>query len=405
MPQINLIRLTRLVITVLPVLLLSFNSSSAQAIIDLRSQDLSSNIIELKGPWEVFPFVLLEPGENIKPDDVLYLPHHWKLGGGPIGFVSYRTQVILPGNLSQQEMALSMPDVYSCFAVIINGTLSGSNGTVGTSKSNEEPQWLPKVIHFSTLKDTVEIIIHVSNFHHSKGGVDKPIRIATAQLMDTTSKEIFLSEAFLFLILVAIALASFLITSKVKSKALPFYFGLVCISWALRTVFSNNYLAVQFFNDLNWNLVVKIEYISIYASTLFALLFVRALFPDDFNKRLHVFYIVASIVFTFFTLLTPPLIFTRFVSVYLAFSAFLIISVLFVTLKAFVFDRRGVNTMMLAIFFLAGVFAYVILSYYRFVPFNIYIFILGFLMIFTLCAIALWGRLKGEVYFTKEDKI
>lgn len=371
-----------------------------QAIIDLRDHDLAKNTFSLTGPWEVYPFVILESKERVSPDQLVNLPHLWNFGGETQGFVSYRTQIILPTSVVGKEIALKMPDVYSSFSAIINGERLANNGTVGMSATEENPQWLPSMTTFTPLQDTLEVIIQISNFHHSKGGIDKPILISAAHLMKTTWRDTFVAESLLFVILTMIGFAS-LVTSVVMSfRLLPFYFGILCVSWAIRTVFSNNYVAVQLFNEIDWTLVVRTEYISFYAATLFGLLFVRELFPLELSRRLTMLYVFASLAFTVFTLAFSPSIFTRFVSVYLAFSAFLLISVLFVTLRAFVLDRKGVNIMMLSILLATGVFGYVILSYYKLVAFNIYVFILSFAAVFLLSGTALWKHLKNEVPLT-----
>jgi hypothetical protein len=98
-------------------------------------------------------------------------------------------------------------------------------------------------------------------------------------------------------------------------------------------------------------------------------------------------------VFTLFTLLTPPLQFTRYVQLYLAFSGLLLISILVIVFRAYLESRQGMGILIYCLFLAAVLFGYVILAYEGLFALNPFIFNGGFLILFFSGGIATLNRL------------
>jgi 7TM diverse intracellular signalling len=175
------------------------------------------------------------------------------------------------------------------------------------------------------------------------------------------------------------------------------YFSLFCIAWALRSVFSNEYLAVQKFPSTAWVWVVRIEYLTLYLSTLFGLLFVTKLFPKDYSKFFKSTFTSIALVFTVLTIATQPIFFTSYVQIYLAFSATVLVSTIIILIKAFINDRQGASTMLGSIFISALLFAYVILAYQNVLVLSKLIFNIGFLLVFLTLSAGIRNHLKKSI--------
>lgn len=378
--------------------ILSFAQNQSDAEIQLSARDLENTTFKLDGPWEFYPFHLLQSKPLTIPTSIVQLPHLWNLESEATGFASYRSLIILTHRTNATQLSLHMPDVYSAYTLLINGRFAARNGVVGTSREQTRPHWLPQLINFTPTSDTTEIIIHVSNFHHSKLGIGKPITISSSTFMTSADNKSHSMELILVITLSILAITALVFYASIQNKQLVLiFYSLLCISWALRAAFSNDYLAVRWFNNLDWNWVVRVEYLTLYSSTLFGLFFVQEFYPRDFNKRFRPFYIVNSSLFTLTTLFTAPIFFTRFVNVYLAFSALLVVSIIFVLIRAFIQDRKGIAFMSACILIVSCLFGYLILSYENLVPFSSLYFNFGFLMIFILLSLALWFRVKPSL--------
>lgn len=171
-------------------------------------------------------------------------------------------------------------------------------------------------------------------------------------------------------------------------------YSLLCLSWIIRAAFSNHYQIVQWFQDINWYLVVRTEYISLYLSTLFGSLLVGSLFPREVSKVFRAIYIVASIGFTLFTLLVSPLLFTAYVQLYLGLSSALLLSILVIVTRAYSVSREGATLVLIAAFFGVAMFGYVIMAYQGVFPMSELFFNTGFLLQFILTLIAIDKRVR-----------
>jgi len=363
--------------------------------IHLSATNLENTEYRLDGPWEFYPFQLVRPNSPISSRSLVKLPHLWHLEGGSTGFASYRTQLILLNRKNPIQLSLYMPDVYSAYTLLINGERAGTNGVVGTSRDQEQPHWLPQIINFTASGDTTEIIIHISNFHHNKFGIGKPITISSSTLMISSVNQNHRMELILFIALCTMALFSLIVYVGVTTKQhVLLFFSLLCFSWAVRTAFSNNYLAVKWFSQLDWNWVVRVEYLTLYSTTLVGLFFVQEFYPEDFNKRFRSFYLVSSALFSLVTIFTEPLFFTSLIDLYLAFSGLLIINIIIVLIRAFIQDRKGILFIATCIFIGACLFGYLIFSYENLMSFSSWLFNISFMMIFISCSFALWLKFK-----------
>ncbi|WP_276371554.1 7TM-DISM domain-containing protein [Chryseolinea sp. H1M3-3] len=348
----------------------------------------SEESFALYGPWEYYPFTFLKPGSLLPHFEEVYIPHLWNAQGVAEGFATYRTTVHIPQNLIHTNFVLRLPDVYSSYQIWIDQKYYTGNGKVGTERSHSEPEWCPRIIQFIPTDEAIEIIIHVSNFHHAYGGIGKMIYLEKKATEPKFSIKTIMDEG-LFIGLTLLVLANLFYFVAYKKKVFLF-FTLLTFSWAIRSAFSNDYLIAQYFPNFPWSYLVKVEYLTIYLSTLFGLLFVSSFFPKDFSNAFKWFYIVASVLFTLFTIVTDPILFTRYLNIYLAFSASLLIAIVFVILKAFINDREGSTFLMRCI--LAGtlLFGYTILSYKNFIVLYKPFFNTAFFLIFLAVSVGLW---------------
>jgi len=370
-----------------------------EGVLDFHLGSLQKKSIALDGFWKFYPNQLLTTQDFKKDSSPAYtkIPSWWHADEKipPVEFGTYRIVVILSKEDAQRQLALKMPDVYSSYSLWINGEHKGDNGTVGPTKETSSPQWKPTTYAFTSKSDTLEIIIQFANFYHSRSGINTSIYLGDSELLIHQEKQTKTWGTILFSALWIFALASlcYFLIKKGQDKALIYYASL-CVAWAFRSVFSNYYLSVQWFPDINWSLCVKIEYITLYLSTLFGSLLLGRLFPREVNKVFRYGYIACCLLFTIFTLVTPPSIFTQFVQLYLALSAILLFSMLVIVTKAYIENRQGINNLVICIFFAVIMFAYVILAYEGLFELNAIVFNTGFFILFLFTGIATIIRLN-----------
>ena len=386
---------------ILALLLVSLRSeapqpSSSEALFIVPQGQLDKESIELKGIWEFYPNEFMDDAEHLNSANQTYVlvPSWWseEEGKALVQYGTYRLRVLIPTTDRQKALALKMPDVYSAYELYVNDQLLGQNGLVGTSLESSKPQWKPATYFFEHKKDTLEVVIKLSNFHHHRTGINSALVLGTAAQLEQAKSRTEISNLILFSGLTVLSLIGIVLYFR-RSKNQYLLYTLLCFSWIVRAAFSNHYQIVQWFEDINWNLVVRTEYISLYLSTLFGSLLVGSLFPKEVSKVFRIIYILACISFTVFTLAVPPVLFTAYVQLYLGLSTILLISILVVVARAYSESREGIALLLAAALMAVAMFGYVILAYQGLFSLNEMFFNIGFLLMFILALMAVGERI------------
>src|SRR6185295_9685901 len=122
----------------------------------------------------------------------------------------------------------------------------------------------------------------------------------------------------------------YLVTEK---KKIIIYFALLCLTWSVRAVFSNLYTFISFVPDFNWTVMVKIEYVTLFFTMIWAILFLSRVFSKEDNKIIKYLLVGSNSLFITYAILTSPVSFTRWLPVYLSFCGILLLYATFLVLK------------------------------------------------------------------------
>ncbi len=362
---------------------------------DLRSVNLTEeSAVALRGQWEYYGASLLDPsvfGTSVVPQpEHISFPSVWndlnrsRTPGN--GYATYRLLVLISGN---DPIALELPHFYSNYALWINGKKIAGNGTVGTSKETSVPAWLPQTVVFEPDDDTLEFVIQASNFHHALGGIREDILLgnpAALAMKRTVAMTSFLVAA---IILFLIALVAFFIYVFGRRDSAFLYLSLLAFTWAVRSLFSNLYIANHYIPSISWEVGVTIEYLSLYLTMAWAILFVSSVFMSEVKRVFTILFCSINALFTVITLLSEASFYTQFLPVYLSTAGLLLLYVLYILVRAVISDLEGVWLMISCLFLAVMVFAYDIISYEGFAFYNPIVVNTGYVIIFILLAATL----------------
>jgi hypothetical protein len=396
----HLIRCLVIAVLCLPQMVLAQNALAKKGLMDLSEWDFfNRGPANLSGEWEFYMSELVSPEsfttQSRPPQDYIDFPGTWNEYSKSLrpgdGYATYRLKVVVA---SPRELAMELPHFYSCYTLWINSRQVAFNGTIGTSEKTTVAQWLPQTVSFRTETDTLDIVIQVANFHHAKGGVREPILLGDMQELGFKRQVAITSNLVLFGCLVVITLvfiSIFLFTSK-KQGAVLYVAGL-CLTWGLRSVFSNRYVANYYFPDFPWELCVKIEYITLYLMMVFAILFLASIFRNEVNTAFKYMFCIFNGIFIALTIFFQASLYTQFLPVYLSFCAVLLIYIIYILIRALVYEREGAWIMISCLFLGVILFSYDLFSYQVLATFNPVIINLGYLIMFILMAVCLLYQL------------
>lgn len=370
-----------------------------QGVIDLRQYDFAEGAVKLEGEWEFYMSELLSPADIsalTSPRDYQTFPSVWNdisksLKPG-YGFATYHLKALV--NKAPIDLALEIPHVYSNYKLWVNNNVIASNGVVGVSPETSSPQWLPQTVSFRSEKDTLDIVLQISNFHHAKGGIREDIQLGNPDSLLKKRQVAVTSNLGLMISLIVLSVAFVLVYLIIRSENAALYFAALCITWAIRAGFSNLYIVTSFMPDFPWDIAVRIEYITLYLTMIWAVCFISSVFPHDISQMFKYLFVSCNIIFCLLTAFLSPGLFTQFLPVYLSFSAILLLYIIYVLIHAIIYERNGVWVIVSCFMVGVIVFGYDIVSYHAFADFNSILINTGYVVMFILMAIGLSLKLE-----------
>lgn len=340
-------------------------------VIDLRGQSLDEKIA-LNGQWLFYWHELINPGDSIQNKGILVdFPYRWT---DPIhgksfpsyGYATYQLRVLLPEIKTQ--MRIAMPETYTAYKLFVNGQLVAYNGKVGTDAKNTVPYWEYKTAELPHLTDTLNILLQVANFSHSKGGIKKPLWIGNKSDIILKRKQTEAIDLLLTGCLIMgglFFLGLYLTGNRDKAILLFAFYSLV---YSYRVAGIDNYVLHTIMPNLSWYITIRLEYLSLFAGIGLFALYTRYLYPQDINPRIVNAIALFCFVFSIAALILPPLFFTKLINPFLAVMLFCLVYVPYVYSLAYLRKRPGAIYTLLSSFALMPVFAITLLHYWSIIP-------------------------------------
>ncbi len=372
------------------------NPRAERGILDLKEWDFHNGKAPLNGYWRFYDNELLRSVPQESRDALLvdfpkiFNDIREKQTGQ--GIATYSLSIILPNH--SDSLAMEIPQIYSSYELWVDETLIASNGKVGVSEQESVPQWMPQTVSFLPTSDTINIRLLISNFHHNIGGIKEPIFLGTTNLLQAQRNlavKSILAEAGILILIGVVAFFLFIVTA---TRGIIFYFSMLCISWAIRALFSNLYVSIAFYPEFSWNAMIRIEYITLYLTMTWAILFLGRIFAEEGHRMVKYFFVGANIFFIVFTLFIEPLYFTKWLPAYLIMTVLLLIYALIVIIRALVNERAGVWYLTLSISLGICIYAYDLFVYQGVFEYNPIILSTGYILIFSMLAMALLYKIN-----------
>lgn len=247
----------------------------------------------LNGHWNFYWNQLIDPQKDSIDWDVanINVPSYWNYLNDkngqlpPQGFGTYAIQVVLPPNFDQR-MALYFPSIDVAYSVFVNGERIGGCGKVGHSKDDELPEYKQNLLYFDPDSDTLSILVHVSNFHHRRGGIWRTPVIGTHPVMTQFRQSNNIFNNITLGILLSFGIFFLIFSFYYKQERAILYLAIAFLFMFLRGM-TTNQISLSILTDISWNWIIRIEYISMFLTLYFGLWGFHFLIPIGWiNKTL-----------------------------------------------------------------------------------------------------------------------
>ena len=358
-------------------------------VLDIQNWNFANDgSIVLEGEWEFYWDTLIEP-ESFPTSLNPIFPHFPSLWSGISidgenlsnhGYATYRLTILY--RHSEDLLALKIPDYYTSYKLWLNGEEFSENGKVGTNKAEQTPHILPVTKSFHTHRDTIELVLQISNYYHSKGGAAIAPEIGTNLVLEMERElglgiDLLLTGALLMGGLFFLGLFMF---GRQDKGVL--YFALFCLTYSYRMIGYGNYFLHSLIPDVSWNITTRAEYIALFLSAYFFMQFIQAVYPRETNKIFAGVLKIIALIFVAITLALPGYIFTLTVNPFLVTLLIYILYGSFIIIWAAINRRQGSQYALISIIIMFGVFIISILHYLGLSAPHPYISFFGYVLFF-----------------------
>lgn len=294
-----------------------------RGVLDLRAQDLDRPH-SLAGEWEFAYGRFESPGatDRSRPlDDAAFvpLPSTWKdlvsegekLPGS--GFATYRLRILLGAHFPER-LALLVPGWETAYALYVDGNPVAEAGKPGVERESSFPSWRSVVVDFPVTGGTVELMAHISNFHHARGGPAMTPLLGTPRAVREFRERGLGVKFFTFGSLLMIALYHLAIFLPRRTEKSALYFASFCLLMAVRALVVDEQGILLLLPKIPWDLHVRLAYLPFTLGVPAFALFLRSLFRDEMNAVVTLAFNGVAFAYLALVLFTPPLVFTAFLT-------------------------------------------------------------------------------------------
>jgi hypothetical protein len=295
---------------------------------DLSGVDFGSGeLVRLDGDWAFFPDRLLTPEDMgrgaIEAKETVRVPSSWAMAEGflrprrpPTGVATLRLRLRVPPQ--GREWAIRLPNANSATRLFVNGKELAELGRVSDRPEDYLPSNGLALPEFYAEGGELEVLMQVANFSSPAIGTwDSPIlgeawAIRKKRQLDVVSTSL-ISGALLIMGLYHLGL--YILRKKDRTSLL---FGLICLLMMVRNHIMGERLLLNLFPPgiASWQWAFRIEHLSAHLTLpLFALFFAR-LFPRQVRPRPVRAIVAVGCVWAALILLTPPMVYQRFLHWY-----------------------------------------------------------------------------------------
>ena len=377
-------------------------------VLDLRNIHLATTSVSLNGEWRFYWKELKDSLDaSATGGSLVQFPSLWNnttIQNQPIGSMGYGTyalKVYLPKMKSR--IALEIPDVYSSYKMFVNGSVIAQNGEPAANAKAATPFWTTQVVVLPPNLDTMQIVLQVANFWHSKGGTYKGIVIGDKTQLLLKLRRNWALDLVLAGCLFMGGLFFFgLFVFSRKDKAILF-FSLFCMLYSYRLAGTDFYVLHAIFPELSWFLSIRLEYLTLVLSVSLFAQYTRYLYPKEASHLFLRGIIWLCFFYATIILITPPSFFTILLNPFLALMFVYIIYSFYVYIQALRHKRSGSLYALISSGVLLVVALVINLQYFSLLPvFKATVFA-GYVSFFFLQSLALSHRFSETLRLAAEE--
>jgi hypothetical protein len=237
-------------------------------------------------------------------------------------------------------------------------------------------------------------VLQLSNFHHHKAGIREQIYVGpeseVVNHFDSAMASV-IAEAAIVGLLGTFFLFLYFVPKKGK---VCLYFGMLCLSWAMRELFSDLYPISHLIEDLDWYFLVRTEYTLLFLIIIFSTAFVSGVFAELSSPLFKYMIVIISAIFILITLTTPATFFTRWISLYMITASVVLCYAGVLIVRALILEKTGASFLIAGLMLSVLAMGYDLIAYKGILGNHVLISSICYALIYICCAIGVLQYLK-----------
>lgn len=306
--------------------------SVEKGVLDLREWDLDDEgAVTLNGDWSFHWNKLMTTADlhNGSMDEAVWaeVPSTWGSNGLPgRGYATYRVKVLTQGDSG--PLALYIPAIAPTYRIEADGHIIAQAGKLSSSDTKPVAAYRPQTVVFEPKGGSFDLILQVENELYPDGGIWYSLTLGTEKHMQEKKQRTTVLDMAVFGGCALLGLYQIAVYVLRRAERSTLYFGLCCLLGAVRLWVVGGMYVVDYFPDIDIRLIIMLEYLTYYGGVTSAALFVKELFPKEFNGVFIKALVGIGLGFIGTVLLLPAEMYTDFIDYYkivslVAFSYFL----------------------------------------------------------------------------------
>ncbi|QOS78766.1 response regulator [Paenibacillus sp. JNUCC31] len=201
----------------------------------------------------------------------------------PEGYATYR--LFIRTSEVNGLYGLYIKSIHSSYRLYVNGELISTVGMPGTSPGTTVGRYGKPLVLFHHEGALLEVMLQVANYDFPTGGIDKSILFGSEEQMVAFWQQGLARNLFLFGSILTIAIYHLVLYVLRRNNRSTLYFSLFCFMMAIRTVFVNERFILVLYPEMNYELFVKVSYLTAYLGLPLLIQYIYGLYPAYFSVR------------------------------------------------------------------------------------------------------------------------
>jgi len=267
-----------------------------------RWNTANGDIVSLDGIWDFYWeeyhfYEDFSENKSVAGKNYVEVPGYWTdydIEGEdptPLGYATFRRKIELP-DAKDNKFGLRVPLFDDSYRLYVDSILISSSGYPAENAADSRPGYNPGTAFFESDSDSVDIIVHVANFNHRRGGFWQSMMLGPERAIikqqyiyglvsDISSGVLFAFSLFF--------LSFFLLYRK---NTLSLFFAIALFGILLRLISTDTY-PILIFNP-SWDWIIRLEYIGSFIALTGGMWYFLTLFKSDYLKKITTLFTVVN---------------------------------------------------------------------------------------------------------------